>query len=90
MCYNCGCGSPYDDMGSPDNITNNTFSLLAKKWNKSEEETKRIIYSALKDNTFTSEEEELFQKAAKAWGQSVEEAKKKTQEMLKKDSREKT
>ena len=30
MCYNCGCGNPNDDMGNPDNITNETFAKAAK------------------------------------------------------------
>jgi hypothetical protein len=30
MCYNCGCGMPDDDHGSPKNITNKTFKEAAK------------------------------------------------------------
>lgn len=25
MCYTCGCKRPYDDMGSPNNITERNF-----------------------------------------------------------------
>jgi hypothetical protein len=29
MCYNCGCQRPDDEMGNPDNITNEDFKKAA-------------------------------------------------------------
>lgn len=29
MCYNCGCKMPNNDMGEPENITNETFEKAA-------------------------------------------------------------
>ena len=48
MCYNCGCGNPDDDMGSPDNITNQTFEKAAKAWGQSPEEAKKNALKLLK------------------------------------------
>ena len=30
MCYNCGCRMPNNDMGHPENITNQTFEKAAE------------------------------------------------------------
>lgn len=38
MCYNCGCMDPADQMGSPDNITDETFAKAAKASNQTVEE----------------------------------------------------
>ena len=47
MCYNCGCGNPNDDMGNPDNITNETFTKAAKAENQdikiAKEETLKLL-----------------------------------------------
>lgn len=47
MCYNCGCGNPNDDMGNPDNITNDTFAKAAEAENQSpkkvKEETLKLL-----------------------------------------------
>ena len=85
MCYNCGCHMPQDDMGSADNITDQTLSDLAKKWDKSLPETKETLLTLLETPNSKLEPfmEEMFSKAAKAWGQSVEEAKKNTLNLLK-------
>ena len=48
MCYNCGCGNPNDDMGSPDNITNTTFEKAAKAYDQSPEEAKLQTLALLK------------------------------------------
>ena len=88
MCYNCGCFNPQDDMGSPDNITEETFKHLAEHWKKSLEETKLAVFQMLEDNKVTdSHLTEMFEKAAKAWGEPVEEAKKQTLQLLKSELR---
>ena len=48
MCYNCGCGSPVDDMGNPDNITNSTFQKAAKASSQDEKEAKKNTLELLK------------------------------------------
>lgn len=85
MCYNCGCFNPDDDMGSTDNITNETFRYLATKGKKSEDEVKLDVYNALKNKTVDANKDlkETFDKAAQARDQSVEEAVKQTYQMLK-------
>lgn len=84
MCYNCGCFNPHDDMGSKDNITEETFKHLAEHWKKPLVETKSIVYKMLQENRIDEPDLiEMFEKAAKAWGQPVEEAKKQTQQLLK-------
>jgi len=90
MCYNCGCGIADDDMGHQDNITNQTFGLLAKKLNKSLLDTKKLVYDYIADSSTLSGEEEvavdqMFSKASLAWGQSVDEAKKEVAHMLKRE-----
>ncbi len=40
MCYNCGCGMPDNDGGSPKNITDKTFTEAAKAAGQSLEEAK--------------------------------------------------
>jgi hypothetical protein len=30
MCYTCGCNRPYDNMGSPDNITEQDFTAAGQ------------------------------------------------------------
>jgi hypothetical protein len=90
MCYNCGCHIPEDNMGSADNITDNTFEHLAEHWGKPILEAKKAVYQyLLGENPKLSDHdkehiEEMFTKAAKAWGQPIEEAKKNATELLKK------
>lgn len=47
MCYNCGCGNPNDDMGNPNNITNDTFAKAAEaesqSLKKAKEETLKLL-----------------------------------------------
>ena len=84
MCFNCGCFNPDDDMGSPDNITNNTLTHLSEHWNTTLPETKKRVLAMIESGNITdSHVSEMFEKAAKAWGQSVEEAKKNAKELLK-------
>ena len=48
MCYNCGCGMPDSDMGSPNVITNKTFEAAAKAAGQTAEEAKRNALKLLK------------------------------------------
>ena len=48
MCYNCGCGVPNDDMGNPDNITEETVKKAAAASNQSVEEAKKNMLEELK------------------------------------------
>ena len=41
MCYNCGCQMPNNDMGKPENITNQTFEKAAEAMGLSAEDSKR-------------------------------------------------
>lgn len=82
MCYNCGCFNPDDDMGSPDNITNEKLGLLAKSLNKDVQTLKKDVQTSLEGNSPTPIED-AFQKAASAWGQSIDDAKKNTLKLLK-------
>lgn len=50
MCYNCGCGMPDNDMGSPKNITNKTFEEAAKASRKTLEEAKKNTLELLEKN----------------------------------------
>jgi hypothetical protein len=48
MCYNCGCGMPNSDMGSPSVITNKTFEAAAKAAGQTPEEAMRNTLKLLK------------------------------------------
>jgi len=48
MCYNCGCGMPNDDMGHPDNITEQTFVKAAKNMGQTVDEAKKETLKLLK------------------------------------------
>lgn len=48
MCYNCGCQMPNNDMGKPENITNETFEKAATAMNLSPEESKANAIRLLK------------------------------------------
>lgn len=94
MCYNCGCGNKHDNMGDPQNITEETFINIANAMSLSLDEAKLLVYHSLekqKENKYkdTRAEEKdikgIFTHAAGAWGQSVEEAKNYTYELLKQE-----
>ncbi len=40
MCYNCGCEMPNNDMGKPENITNETFEKAADAMGMSVKESR--------------------------------------------------
>ena len=41
MCYNCGCQMPNNDMGKPENITNETFEKAADAMGMSVKESRK-------------------------------------------------
>ena len=84
MCYNCGCFNPQDKMGHDDNITDDTFGKLAKKWGKSVEDTKSEVLKSINDGKVSNNPDmkEMFEKASKAWGQTVGEAQQNTKDLL--------
>lgn len=88
MCYNCGCHLPEDDMGHPDNITNQTLQEIANKQNKTFDQVRNELFEWLQkklDNkkvTANKEYKEMFHKASLAWGQSIPDAERLTYELL--------
>jgi malate synthase len=49
VCYNCGCHIKQDDMGSPDNITEESFEKAAKAWGQPLLEAKKNTYLLLRE-----------------------------------------
>ena len=47
MCFNCGCENPDDNMGSSDNITNETFEKAAKAWGQTKDEAMKNVFKLL-------------------------------------------
>lgn len=83
MCYNCGCHIPQDDMGHPDNITDQTLEELAKARKVTVAQLKTTLKEYLTGGqSGQADFEAMFDKASKAWGQSIEDAKKQTLKML--------
>ena len=91
MCYNCGCGNAHDDMGDPDNLTQETFINLSNAMGQELDTIKNLVYSNLEkqENSnfkdLTGEDvviTDLFSRAAKAWGQTEAEARKYTYKLL--------
>ena len=41
MCYNCGCGMPNNDMGKPENITEQRLAEAAKAMGQTLEESRK-------------------------------------------------
>lgn len=92
MCYNCGCELADDDMGHPDNITNQTLHHVAEHEGVTFEEIQHMVYDNLKREVVGGEEvswdahlTEMFEKAAEASQQEVLDAKINTFELLKKE-----
>lgn len=48
MCYTCGCMIPDDNMGHPENITDETFEKAAKVEDITPEEAKKNSLKLLK------------------------------------------
>ena len=48
MCFNCGCMDPKDQMGSDDNITDETFEKAAHASHQSVEEAMQNTMDVLK------------------------------------------
>ncbi len=89
MCYNCGCQNPEDNMGDPNNITENTLAHLSEHWGKSLPDTKKELLNLLQTNDPKLEQDphlkEMFDKATHAWGQSLNEAKTNVMTLLQKE-----
>lgn len=51
MCYNCGCKNPNDNMGDPNNITNDTFKKAAQASTQSDTEAKLNTLELLQEQT---------------------------------------
>lgn len=69
-------------MGDHDNLTEEDFESLSKKWKTTLKSTKLKVLEMLKKDKLDHQTEQLFIKAAKAWGQEVTEAKNNTQKLL--------
>lgn len=47
MCYNCGCGVPNDNMGNPDNITEEDIQKAATASGTTVKEAKKNMLEML-------------------------------------------
>ncbi len=47
MCYNCGCGDPYDTMGHEENITEDDIQKASKVMGMTSEESKKNMIDLL-------------------------------------------
>ncbi len=48
MCYNCGCMDPKDNMGSNDNITDDTIEKAANASHQTVDEALQNIFEMIK------------------------------------------
>lgn len=48
MCFNCGCEMPEDEMGNPNNITEEDFQKAAQAGGTSVEDAKKNTLKLLK------------------------------------------
>lgn len=56
MCYNCGCQMPNNDMGKPENITNETFEKAADAMGMSVKESRKNALELLEKVLAAKEE----------------------------------
>lgn len=56
MCYNCGCQMPNNDMGKPENITNEDFEKAAEAMGQSVKEAKKNALELLEKVLAAKEE----------------------------------
>ena len=56
MCYNCGCGSPGEDMGKDKNITTKTFEEAATAEGQSIDDAKKNVLELLRKEVGSNEE----------------------------------
>lgn len=56
MCYNCGCQMPNNDMGKPENITNETFRKAADAMDMSVDDSRKNALELL-DKVLASNEQ---------------------------------
>ena len=56
MCYNCGCQMPNNDMGKPENITNEDFEKAAEAMGQPVREAKKNALELLEKVLAAKEE----------------------------------
>lgn len=56
MCYNCGCGMPNNEMGKPENITNQKFEKAAAAMGLTAKESKKNALKLLEKVLAAKEE----------------------------------
>ena len=56
MCYNCGCQMPNNDMGKPENITNQDFEKAARAMGQTAREAKKNALELLEKVLAAKEE----------------------------------
>ena len=56
MCFNCGCQMPNNDMGKPENITNETFQKAAAAMGMSIKESRENALELLEKLLAVQEE----------------------------------
>jgi hypothetical protein len=56
MCYNCGCGMPNNDMGKPENITDQRLAEAAKAMGQTLEKSRKNALELLEKVLASGEE----------------------------------
>ena len=56
MCYNCGCGMPNNDMGKPENITDQTLAEAAKAMGQTLQDSRKNALALLEKVIASGEE----------------------------------
>ena len=56
MCYNCGCGMPNNDMGKPENITDQRLAEAAKSMGQTLDESRKNALELLEQVLASGEE----------------------------------
>lgn len=55
MCYNCGCGDPYDDMGKAENITEEKIQKATDAMGMKIDESKKNMIELLQKTMKTKD-----------------------------------
>ena len=56
MCYNCGCGMPNNDMGKPENITDQRLAEAAEAMGQSLQQSRKNALDLLEKVIASGEE----------------------------------
>ena len=56
MCYNCGCGMPNNDMGKPENITDQHLAEAAKAMGQTLQQSRKNALDLLEKVIASGEE----------------------------------